>query len=488
MMEHLIHSLRFQLERFFDQRKIRQGILGLPVLLALLLMLAMPLISRLETGPARLERLESEAQGHLESGRLAEARVAALRLAQEASMRQKAAVLEAKALRGMGKQQEALRLLTRYAPLDPPGYAPAHVQQAVLLLAQKTPDVPAAHKHIENALISDPANADALELSARFAASRRDWRSTLEVLERLSLVGRPDLLLMKATALQFSGQEPESIQCAGVAEQTLCAMPLTAGAGADRVRLSIAVSLSLQRKFEQAVMWLHETASVTPGKEERQVLGGIYLSWSQHIKKQPSIGQPSVLELLERGLQISPESQDIIMAFLQECDELPVTSEERSQHVERALKGGGIATSFMHYYLGLQEWKHGSKQGARSHFELASTLNPGFAIISNNLAMAIAAVSDQKDELDKALLIMDELIKAQPENPFFLDTRGHVLGKMGRLEESARDLERSLTNARDKSRTHAKLAELYQRLKMPELAARHQSMSQAGHETLGGSQ
>ena len=53
--------------------------------------------------------------------------------------------------------------------------------------------------------------------------------------------------------------------------------------------------------------------------------------------------------------------------------------------------------------------KAGRRDAARSHFELACSLNPGFKIISNNLAMAIAAVSERPDDLEKALAIMDDL-------------------------------------------------------------------------------
>ena len=75
------------------------------------------------------------------------------------------------------------------------------------------------------------------------------------------------------------------------------------------------MSLSLQRRFDQAIQWL---ATVTGGelnKEDRQVLGGIYLSWSRHLKDQPAVDKLKVLELL-KGHSSLPESQDIIMAFL----------------------------------------------------------------------------------------------------------------------------------------------------------------------------
>lgn len=480
MIPDFIHEIRFRLTAMLDERRPLDGVLGLPAFFVLILLAFMVLNSQHADDLEYSDRLEREAQSYLDKGQFVEARIAAMRLAQDGVLSQKALLIEAKALRGMGREMDAVRLLARVAPMDRPGCAPAHVMQAVILLAQKTPDLQAAHRHMDNALISDPSNQDALELAARFAVGRRDWKTALLHLNKLNMEKRVDLMLMRATALQFSGLEDEAVKFARKAEVALRAMRASAASGDDQIRFSIAVSLSLQRQFEQAVQWMIAGIKFNPTKEERQVIAGIYLSWSRYLKEQPDADRMKVLNLLEQGIQVSPDSQDLIMAFLNDCDELPLGGEERRQHVGRILAGGGIATSFMHYYFGVQEWKQGNKEAARSHFELASTLNPGFGVITNNLAMAIASVSNNKDELEQALTMMNELVKREPENPFFLDTRGHVLTKLGQFKEAVLDLERSLSKAQNKEPTHTMLAELYQHLHMPELAAQHLAMTSAG--------
>lgn len=478
MIEEMMHHLRYRVEMILDQRRGMDGILGLPALLILGLSAYMLVQDRCIAGRDHHEMLEKEAQSQLDKNHFVEARILARRLAQADARSQKAVLIEVKALRGMGREPEAARLLARVAPLNAPGHAPAHVMQAAMLLAQKSPDAQAARQHIDSALQSDPSNQDALELAARFTAAQRDWKATLAYLDKLHLENRADLLLMKATALQFSGLEDESIKCASLAEGALRGMHGSLPAGEDRVRLSIAISLSLQRKFDQAIKELLETTSAQPSKEERQVLGGIYLSWSRHLKSQPAADKMAVLSLVEKGIEISPESQDIIMAFLNDCDEINLNADQRRRLVERVLLREGIATSFLHYYLGLQEWKQGRKEAARSHFELASTINPRFGIITNNLAMAIASVSNDHSELERALAMMEQLLQQEPQNLFFLDTRAHILIKLGRLHEAARDLARALPNAQDKISANATLAALYDKLGMPELAAQHQSLAQ----------
>jgi tetratricopeptide (TPR) repeat protein len=476
MIDQFIHETRFRLMSLLDERRPLDGLLGLPAFFALILLGFMGLNSRDASDREHWDKLEREAQSHLDKGHFAEARIAAVRLTQDQTQNQKALLIEAKAFRGMGRERDALRLLSRIAPLDRPGYAPAHVLEAVILLGQKTPDVQTAQRHMDNALLSDPSNQDALELAARFAAGRRNWKAVLQHLAKLELEQRADLLLMKATALQFSGQEEQAVKVAARAETALRELQKATPTGADQIRFSIAASLSLQRQFEQAVQWMLGTLQGSPTQQERQVIGGIYLSWSRYLKAQPASDKAQVIELLEKGIQISPESQDLIMAFLGDCDELPIGGQERLQHVGKVLNKGGIATSFLHYYQGVQEWKQGRKDAARVHFELASSLNPGFGVISNNLAMAIASVSDDRSDLERALAMMNGLLRQDPENPFFLDTRGHVLAKLGQLNEAVRDLERSLSKTRNKEAAHLMLVELYHHLGMHEQAAQHQSM------------
>ncbi|MBN8421824.1 MAG: hypothetical protein J0L73_23105 [Verrucomicrobia bacterium] len=478
MIDHFIEETRFRLTSMLEERRPVDGLLGLPAFFTLILLGFMVVNSRDDFSRERLLQLEREAQSQLDQGHFVEARLAAMRLMQDGTQNSKAILIEAKALRGMGRESDALRLLSRIAPNDGPGYAPAHVIQATILLAQKSPDVGAAFGHIHKALLSDPASQDAQELAARFAAGQRRWTTVLEHLDKMELTKRPDLMMMKATALQFSGQDEAAVEFAHEAETALREMAKAPGANGPEVRFSIAVSLSLQRKFGEAVQWIVGSLDgKAPTREERQLVGGIYLSWSRHLKQQPMSDRMEVLKLLEQGIQISPESQDLIMAFLGDCEELTSNGADRQRYVERILGNGGISTSFLHYYLGVLDWKQGNRESAKSHFELASSLNPGFKVIGNNLAMAIASVSMDRAELEKALAMINELLGQEPNNPFFLDTRGHVYAKLGQFKEAVGDFERCLPNARDKKSCHVKLADLYEQLGMKELASKHRSAS-----------
>jgi uncharacterized protein HemY len=402
-------------------------------------------------------------------------RLLAKRLAQGGMSDMRAVMIEAKALRGMGRDREAARLLARVAPLDRAGYAPAHIVQATFSLAQQPPDLVVAGRHIANALQVDPNNQDALELASRLAAGQKDWKLALTYLERLTTDQRPDLMLLKATALQFTGLKDEAVKWAHLAELGLRGMMDTVTTGADRIRYSIAASLSLQRQFGPAAQSILVATRGTLTQEDRQVLAGIYYSWSMHLKETTPTDQAKVLEILEKGIQLCPDSQDIIMAFLAECAELTTSATESQRYVQRVLGEGSIATSYLHYYLGVRDWKQGNHKTARTHFEQSSSLNPGFKVVSNNLAMAIASTSTDHTELEKALVMINELIRQEPNNSFFLYTRGHVHAKLELYKQAAVDLEMALPQALDRAAAHATLADIYQELGMFELAALHRA-------------
>lgn len=74
------------------------------------------------------------------------------------------------------------------------------------------------------------------ELAARFAVGQRQWQAVLTHLNKMELKKRPDLMLMKATALQFSGQEDAAVASAKQMETALREMAKSATAIGPEVR------------------------------------------------------------------------------------------------------------------------------------------------------------------------------------------------------------------------------------------------------------
>ncbi len=420
--------------------------------------------------------LQARAEQNLVNGRFEEARIAALRLARLPEQAQTGALLEAKALQGLGRENDCQVILDRLAPASHPGHAPAHVMAAVLALSQQPPAFTVAQAHLDSALQAEPSNREAHELCARLAGGRKDWRAVIKHVD-LAHHERADLMLLKATALQASGLEKDAVLLGRKAEMRLRSMPAATDAANLGMRYSLAISLTMQRRYHEAASFLATACQGNPSRQDRLAMADVYLAWSRHLQGQAGIDKMKVVELLEKGIKIAPENQELMAAFVGACDTALGDDAESAGYARRVLQGEGVASSFLHYYLGIREWGHGSKTTAREHFQLARDLNPRFTAVTNNLAMSIAAVSADTQELEKALAMMDPLLKADPENPYFLDTRSQIYARLGRYREAARDLEVALPKAQDKPGMHGVLNGLYQKLGMNLLSNEHRVLA-----------
>ena len=88
-------------------------------------------------------------------------------------------------------------------------------------------------------------------------------------------------------------------------------------------------------------------------------------------------------------------------------------------------------------------------------------------------------VAVEPANLDRALKVMEFVLKQEPKNPRLRETRGQILASMGRWKESVSDLEYALPNMTNKGPIHATLAKAYLELGLPELAEQHRKLAQA---------
>ncbi|MCA9261981.1 MAG: hypothetical protein KDA61_22340 [Planctomycetales bacterium] len=90
----------------------------------------------------------------------------------------------------------------------------------------------------------------------------------------------------------------------------------------------------------------------------------------------------------------------------------------------------------------------------------------------NNLAWCIMQQGPQR--LDMALGLVERAMQLSPGSYNYRETRGQILARMGRWQESLDDLLYALNGAPESPVIHATLAKVYAALKQPEQAAAHQ--------------
>ena len=83
----------------------------------------------------------------------------------------------------------------------------------------------------------------------------------------------------------------------------------------------------------------------------------------------------------------------------------------------------------------------------------------------------------KRQDLDRALALVNSAIGHQPDDARFLDTRGTIYFLQKNWNSALTDLEKALSDIRDKAPVHEKLASIYDKLEMKEIAEQHRKLA-----------
>src|SRR5262249_58618903 len=118
----------------------------------------------------------------------------------------------------------------------------------------------------------------------------------------------------------------------------------------------------------------------------------------------------------------------------------------------------------------------GQPAEARVDLEQAFKLAPDLPAVANNLAWLLA--NDSRPDLPRALELVNVALKHSPKELNFRDTRGRILAKLGRWQEALEDLEAALPGSPNNPGLHRALADAYEHLGDPAMAAKHRGLAE----------
>ncbi|QDV65954.1 tetratricopeptide repeat protein [Crateriforma conspicua] len=147
-----------------------------------------------------------------------------------------------------------------------------------------------------------------------------------------------------------------------------------------------------------------------------------------------------------------------------------------SRKIMRKLIADGEASAMGHFALGSLEWIAGNQDLAKLNMTQAITLDPKLAVVANNLAYLMA--QEESPDLDSALNLADQAVDAEPGNADFLDTRAMVHKQRGDMAAAAADYQRALESSTNPNPIRMELAEIYDQLGDPEMAAQFRAAAQ----------
>lgn len=238
-------------------------------------------------------------------------------------------------------------------------------------------------------------------------------------------------------------------------------------------RLAWADAVTAKEEFPVAVDILKEgLVSTNDPTIYRIFLAKVYVAWYDVRRKTADVSE--LIALIDKGLSYDATNKDLLNQLIDQLRFGGPGADQSRKVLQELLAKGGTAIGPIHFALAIDARLRGDGAGDKFHLERAYQLDPKTGLIANNLASVLS--QPPNPDLPRALALIDAPLQREPSNPLYLDTRGRIYMAMGRWKDALADLEVVLANAPDRAGLHSDLAEVYEKLEQPALAAEHRKL------------
>ena len=367
--------------------------------------------------------------------------------------------------------------MKQIAGKDVTGYAPAHFWLASQLIEQALRDsgrlqpqvVEEIKQHLKHVISSEPKHVEARRILGQICLQERRID---EAIQHLSVAAEtmPDVRFVLAQLYVLQGNRSLA-EFHGKLVKDAYQERLQADPGDADAQLGLAaVELFLDRP-QAAIDLLTQGLNRSNDERFRAALAHCYVTTYDRTNSDDAALR---LELIEKAHRFDPDNWAVISRLHALAYEKEPAAVRARQILEQTLKDG-IAPGALHFVLGTIAAREGDLPSAQSHLEAAYRLHPDWPEVANNFAWLMA--QSEKPDLEQALRAANSAVESVPQNAHYRETRGQILAKMGRYQEAIADLELALTALPKLPAIHTALAESYEKLGDPELAARHRELA-----------
>jgi tetratricopeptide (TPR) repeat protein len=381
--------------------------------------------------------------------------------------------------RELGRKDEAMRLTRWLAPLDKPGFAPAHLYVAQQLLAATNLTAEAmslVERHLQAAVSAQPDNLDALELLTKVYMQTGRWEQAKRHLLEL-VASKSEAMLPLAIVLQSEGDEAGARSWAERSAKYFRERMGKATADDPGAYIGLANCKMLLKDYAGAAALLEGAAKQWSTPAYKQALGRVCANWARHLAADSPGDVFGRLAVVQRGLDQAP-AYDVLLSELNTLTSLEEKEAAPLTEKLRRLLAEGTNPGFQHLCLGNLAWRRGQLEEARQHFKLAQESGPVMTVLENNLAMILTF--QERPDLPRALGLIEQVLARSPDQAEYRASRGQIFLRMGRFEEALADLESALPRVRDGRMTRAGLAQVYRALGKPDRAAEFEGPVRSG--------
>jgi tetratricopeptide (TPR) repeat protein len=248
--------------------------------------------------------------------------------------------------------------------------------------------------------------------------------------------------------------------------------------------LAVAQNQLFLKRYPEALETLHlgvRRAKTDEGRTQlNQAIGDAIVAWVNSLPVSSSgriDHQLRVLRMLEVALKHAPNNPRVLTLVADHVLTAMDQDDAEVVAVRQALIDGTSA-GIAHFIRGTAALLRDDIDSATTSLQLAAEHMPHSAAILNNLAVALTARDDSK--LEQALKISESAIKySDRPTPYYYETRGQILFRLGRYFDAIPDFERALRIPALAPAAHESLAECYRQIGDGELSRLHSQEAEA---------
>jgi len=411
----------------------------------------------------------------------------------------------AAAMSEAGRDAEAFELLSGLlGGPDDFGYAPAHLLLAETLLKGSPQESDAgrndgdggdatateeprrvvtranrnrALQHLAAAVRAAPDDDAVAARTASLSLKAGDAASAIPLMERLAEKRPevwPDLMRVYGTLRRNDDAARAAAGAAPVLQEKLKRNPLDL-----ETRVRLADAQARLGRIDDATASLAAGDRLHPDSGIPRMLATLYVAAYDRAVLADDRRLGRRLKLLQQALKVDPSftpAMERLATFARTAAagadrNVADPSAEEAEELLQGLLAQGEAPAGVHFALGLQALEAEDEEKALFHFDRAHRLDPALAAAANNIAFLLLD-ADQPD-LERALRLADAAVSAAPNHPQTRHTRGSILAALDRPAEALTEYERAMEGGlRNNSKVRAEVADLYERLGQPAMAAR----------------
>ncbi len=378
----------------------------------------------------------------------------------------------ARTVEASGRRDEASALMNSLAPRDAQGFPLAHLWQALQLLrdpAGGRQSVEFAEAHLLRAVRGrGKVSTDAHALLGQMYLASGRWKQAEEHFAAAA-VGRPEMWIALARVHVLQGQLDQGRRDAEKALEYYSRLE-ESDLDNHEARLFAAEALTFLERFGDAAAVLDKGFKVSTDLRYPVALGRVYLTWEESLRRSPKATVEDHQTLLIRAFEYDPTSKLLMRRMINGLRADGAETEIVRGVVRNAL-GRGKSLSIVNVLLAIDASDRGEMDSASIYLSRARDVDP--RVPQRISEIAHSYVDFPPPSVPQAMAMVDLGLKVWPNDAELRYCRGDLLARNGQWLDALMDLEIAAKSKPDDRNVHRLIAEVYQRLGMPDKAGEH---------------